>query len=614
MNALNLLTAPLIRAVVKNDGSNNGAFVEAPPTAASEAAASDVEAPEKEIKLSLPDVFAALMRDEIVSFPALRPHQRSAWHMFLAHLGALALLRNEQQALPPPERGERWAELLRKLTEDDSPANAQKTQVLGDAPWCLVVKDVTLPAFLQPPFPTTADAKKEGAVFPTPDELDLPVTAKNFDLKRSIIRTAEPDDWLFALICFQTMNGYTGRGHQGVMRMNGGFSSRPFFGLGPLSGGPGARLKRDIRAMLAQRDSLVEEYGDIFAPQNGKALLWLVPWDGKSSLRPTELDIWFLEICRRVRLEYDENGAIVAEEATADKTRVAAPENLKGVTGDFWAPIENAKDGLKAFSATSQGFTTSKICEILFGTYTKKGGLVQNWTPPPSFKQLADEKGKSVLLEFSVLTRGQGKTEGYHERIIPFSSRAQTSMLTPEKRGALGKLAQEQLEQLDIIDRALSLACATYAAKGKKPDKEDYRFNGIFQKQLDMKSDAQFFSVLQDRLDEQENGRSPDACPRYLDWLGSLALYAGETILKEAEQTIPCPAIRQMAASARAENSFYGILFAPKTAFVGKEALRKLRHPSTSNSEDSLNEAHSAAVLDERETPEARAPNERTSA
>ena len=36
---------------------------------------------------NLPEVFAALVSDKVVSFPALRPHQRHAWHAFLVQLG-----------------------------------------------------------------------------------------------------------------------------------------------------------------------------------------------------------------------------------------------------------------------------------------------------------------------------------------------------------------------------------------------------------------------------------------------------------------------------------------------------------------------------------------------
>ena len=42
---------------------------------------------------SLPEVYAALLADGVDAFPALRPHQRHAWHAFLVQLGAMAGIR-----------------------------------------------------------------------------------------------------------------------------------------------------------------------------------------------------------------------------------------------------------------------------------------------------------------------------------------------------------------------------------------------------------------------------------------------------------------------------------------------------------------------------------------
>src|SRR4051812_38842254 len=87
--------------------------------------------------LTLPGVFAALMRYDVAAFPGLRPHQRHAWHAFLVQIGALALLAAGQAGLPEDEAA--WAQLLRGLTLDDP----------DDAPWCLVAPQ-DRPALLQP--------------------------------------------------------------------------------------------------------------------------------------------------------------------------------------------------------------------------------------------------------------------------------------------------------------------------------------------------------------------------------------------------------------------------------------------------------------------------------
>ena len=68
------------------------------------------------IKASLSQVYAALMADEVEAFPALRPHQRHAWHAFLVQLGAMAMHRSGVSE--PPENASRWADLIRGLTPD----------------------------------------------------------------------------------------------------------------------------------------------------------------------------------------------------------------------------------------------------------------------------------------------------------------------------------------------------------------------------------------------------------------------------------------------------------------------------------------------------------------
>ena len=42
-------------------------------------------------RLTLPQVFAALAADRIETFPALRPHQNPAWHVFLVQIAAMGL-------------------------------------------------------------------------------------------------------------------------------------------------------------------------------------------------------------------------------------------------------------------------------------------------------------------------------------------------------------------------------------------------------------------------------------------------------------------------------------------------------------------------------------------
>ena len=62
-------------------------------------------------KVSLPELFAAMARGEVQGFPAMRPHQRPAWHMFLVQLGALSLWAAGRDTVPAEPTD--WAAILR---------------------------------------------------------------------------------------------------------------------------------------------------------------------------------------------------------------------------------------------------------------------------------------------------------------------------------------------------------------------------------------------------------------------------------------------------------------------------------------------------------------------
>src|ERR1700730_5058144 len=189
--------------------------------------------------LTLPGLYAAFMADRVNDMPALRPHQRQPLHAFLAQIGALALLKSACDA--PPKTEADWAALLRGLILEHP----------DDAPRSLVVEDVFKPALLQPPIPEgRIDALKDCEE--TPDASDRLVASKNHDLKAARMLAASPEQWFFALLTRQTMDGFLGQGNYGISRMNSGFGSRPMVGLVP-KGGWGAWLRRDIVRLVDLR-------------------------------------------------------------------------------------------------------------------------------------------------------------------------------------------------------------------------------------------------------------------------------------------------------------------------------------------------------------------------
>ncbi len=479
--------------------------------------------------LSLPELYVALHDDRVVDFPSLRPHQRHAWHAFLVQLATIALERRGRPSLPETVEG--WEHALRALT----------AQFGGDEPWCLVVEDPTLPAFMQCAAPQgLADYRRPIA---TPDDLDLLVTAKNHDVKQTMALNNMPEDWLYALIDLQTMAGFLGAGNYGIARMNGGFSSRPCLGLSPAEGGFGAHIFHDVQRMRAQREGLLERFAQYYRPQGGTALLWLEPWDGTDSLDLRTLDPYFVEICRRVRLQR-RDGVLTAVAAGSKKPRIEA-KAAKGDLGDFWTPVDKKES--KALSVSANGFTYKRLTELLFDT--------ANYQQPAAMKVDAATNGRWTLVARGI-AGGQGKTEGYHERTdITFAARVARSFLHPPDRDRLAEFARLQMEEIAAVTGALRFGIATAASGGKAPGdlgKADRAHAAPFVRRLDGAADRRFFAALEKRfLAADDEGRT--VCR--VEFVGYL-LHAARSLLAEAVETVPCPAIRRHRARARAFSAF----------------------------------------------------------
>ena len=481
---------------------------------------------------NLPEVLAALVIDKVVSFPALRPHQRHAWHAFLVQLGAMTMHRAGRADLP--DIGDEWAELIRGLTPD----------LPEDEPWQLVVEDITKPAFMQAPASSKEKEQDFKAVVATPDELDMLVTSKNHDLKSSVASHAAPDDWLFALVTLQTMEGFGGAGNYGVSRMNGGLGSRPAFTLAPVEG-LGAHLRRDIVTLLEQADSLANEF-----PMwpGGIGLVWTVPWDGAKveELLLEQLHPFYIEACRRIRLRIGHDGRLTALRTSSKAARIEA-RNLKGRTGDPWTPI-NTKDG-KSLTLASGGFSYNRVVD-----YFSPG----DWKLPilwNTSRSAGANTGRTQLVA-RAMVRGQGKTEGYHERVIPLRPRTVRAFGRGGGAADLETIARGRIDKVRIVQRILSHAIQVFLARGEDSDlpPEGRRLARPWLGQLDKMVDARFFEDLQDEFDLPDQAQQREKNLEWQRWLVDKA----ESILNDALDSLPCPAIHRYRSRVRAEGLFAG--------------------------------------------------------
>lgn len=521
------------------------------------------------VPASLPGVYAALMADAVVAFPALRPHQRHAWHAFLVQLGAMAMHR--AGVAEPPSDATEWASLIRGLTPEWP----------GDEPWQLVVDDITKPAFMQPPARSAAAAEEYGTKIVTrskqgvkvnvrvPDDdkiirhadaLDLLVTSKNHDLKTAVIADTPVDNWLFALISLQTMEGYGGRYNYGISRMPSGYGNRPAFTITP-STRPGIHIKRDLAALLECRQSILEEYPVV---ASGVGLTWILPWDGTKaeSLLIDQMEPFYIEICRRVRLRHTD-GQLIAWRANSDARRIF---DAKGLTGDPWAPVSKTTNpnGTPSAFLGPRKLGYERIVDGLFSP---------DWEKPQLLTVAGYDRadGGTTQLVARGMVRGEGGTEGYHERVIPLKPK--TVRVFSRGGGAkdLEDIARERVADAGKVAGFLRHAIAIFATHGdagrtssilrSRPQDDPLRKKADeWVGKLTEILDNRFFDDLQAEFEVDGREERERIRKRWLYNGNDGVIDHASKILQTATDALPCPAIHRYKARVQADSVFWGSL------------------------------------------------------
>lgn len=468
---------------------------------------------------TLPGILAQLASDDIISFPALQPHQSHAWYAFLVQLAGIALHTAGEST--PTASADAWTERLLALTGGRA------------EPWSLFVPALDQSAFLQPAVPEGTLQGFKNRI-EQPDALDILVTTKLHDVKSARIADPAPEHWIYALVSLQTMQGFSGRDNYGIVRMNGGFGNRPCVGFAPsLTWGP--RFRRDLAILLAERPQLVSSYG--YADRHGIALQWLEPWDGQSSIPLQRCDPFFIEVCRRVRLMVDDNGRIIAYVAPSKTKRTHAPED-NGDTGDPWTPLK-FKDNA-ALTLDASGFTYRRLNQLLLEGEFRLG---------PAGRIQADDPERLLLIA-RAMVRGQGKTEGLHERVVEIPGKVRSRLVDPDDRALLAAVANERIQIVARIDREIlnPALCALLQGGPDKARLDDKRARR-WRERFDNAVDSEFFAYLWEAIDDADSAQI-----RWLKRLHELARAQFEDAIRSA----PIPDARRFRAIATAERIFEG--------------------------------------------------------
>lgn len=469
---------------------------------------------------TLPDILDTLgAGDEITSFPGLQPHQWPAWHALLVQLSALASLEADED--PRPYTATEWRTRLRGLT----------AAYPKDDAWCLAVEDLQQPAFLQPPVPEGSLASFDGSyVAPDASPLDVLFTATDHDVKMERQRHAFSDQWIYGLVAFQTVSGYSGKNNYGVIRMNGGYGTRPLVGLSPAREW-GALFRRDLRVLLDEHDRLASEHR--LPARGGWKLLWNPPWDGVTPIPWADCDPYAIEIARRVRLR-EESGKLLAYRRATKAPRLAPKsDELRGNVGDPWIPVS---DQGAAANITSAGWHYDLIRRILFGD-----GF--SWSP---CQQPREDDPVTLWFYAAAMARQQGKTAGFHERWIRVPREIRRKLFDVSGRHELAETARERVNKAGEARKALHRALVVLLASAPEqtPDFRDYSDRRWLDR-FEVGVDTVFFDELWGDADKDKEGRRGS-------WARVLRRIVEREIWPRAESEAPVADARRERAQARA--------------------------------------------------------------
>ena len=455
---------------------------------------------------TLPGLLSRLASGDCADFPRVRAHQFHPWCMFLTQLAAIALRRAGETTPQLPE--EAWRVRLLALTEGQQ------------QPWCLWVDEPQTPAFFQAPVPEGEFSK--WATRDCPDELDMLVTPKGHDVKNGLIGSDDLESWVYALVTLQTMQGYPGRGYRGIARMKGGYGNRARVGLAT-SIAPAPRFGRDVAVLLDMWPTLLRQgYRD-----DGIGLVWTEPWDGTTSLTFSELSPHFIEACCRLRCTSGPHGLACAY--TTTKVQHCVSDRTNGDIGDPWLPIERDKGAL---TVGEKGFHYKLLARLLFD-----GDFV-----PAAAQKLRPDDADPMLLQLWALARGQGKTEGLHERALALSGPTRRLLGQPDGRATLGRRASLAVDRAATMRSKVLYPALKQVALGGEvgPDRFDVRVDEVF-------FDTLFASVQ----DDDKEAR--------LRWDGTLHDMAWQE-LQVAIDRCSVPIARRYRAISDAEGMFRGCL------------------------------------------------------
>lgn len=510
-------------------------------------------------RLSLPALLAALSRGEVDGYTGLRAHQADPWHVFLVQLAASIQARYPVDQ--PPDDESYWRTGLLDLADGQRSA------------WSLFVEDVTLPAFFQHPWASwDADSDQYDLMASTPDELDVLITSKNHDVKKSRIGAEAVEAWIFALMTLQTTTGYLGSGRYGIVRMNSGNGSRSIVSwVRDLH--PSKRFQEELIVVNSLRQETISKLG---YRDRGTVLTWLTHWQRDDHQHMLgDLEPWFIEAARPLRVRCAKNGQLVVLRAVSRNRQIGPKKPDGGDVGDPWTPIHlNGKKERAALTVSEKSgyLGVEQLTALLF----EQGFELTPLQRP----RLQPGAGWFTV---SVLVREEGKTRGFHRLALPVPAKACRVLCPGPVRDALAEFAQRLINDAKDVTVALRTALTVLAEGG--PDKGDFdrdaikRWIDALQRQFKTQWEARFFPTLWQATETAPEDATAqtflESCePVRLAWQHGLVADA-EQLWRAGTYRIPLPSNRRWRAVANSRGAFIGILHSRKVSLPTTSAVSR---------------------------------------
>jgi hypothetical protein len=340
----------------------------------------------------------------------------------------------------------------------------------------------------------------------------------------------EPEHWVWTLINLQTSAASPDKFHFRSTRT--GPSGRVYAGFRPGSLDEASWFLRDLAILRSMRSHLLYRYRE-----DGHAVLSLIPWDGDEQINSRNLDPFYLDVSRIVRLVQSPfgNPNLMAWTGSVSKKKEEAGDKkvkgrvtpMLGNTGDIWTPLATTKNGITSFTTDETGFRYDKIHEIMYGEHP---------CPPAAHIRPADGMEPVFYVAGLILDQKHAANSlGFHERMIPVTPHYYADD-SPEHTRLAAKSAA-MVQAVSVAESCLREALRQmFPRKGTPPKDQPILHTHI--DEYDRAVDGLYFEAL--------FGSGSQA-----DWVQTLVNLALKT-LDKAELQLPQP--KRIKASAFAFN------------------------------------------------------------